>query len=93
MKKSAEFLKNTLIIIIILGLCFLLCLALKYFFNDSAFISAIFVLGVYLVAVLTPGYIYGIMSALLSVLAVNFAFDFPFFAPGNGYFPFCSASQ
>ena len=80
MKKSVEILKNTLITLAILCLCFLLCLILQYIFNDSALISAIFVLGVYLVSVLTPGYIYGISSALISVLMVNFAFDFPFFA-------------
>lgn len=80
MKKSTEVLKNTLITSAILCLCFLLCLVLKYIFNDSVLISAIFVLGVYLVSVLTDGYIYGIASALLSVLAVNFAFHFPFFA-------------
>lgn len=80
MKKSVEILKNTLITLAILCLCFLLCLVLKYIFNDSALISAIFVLAVYIVSVLTPGYIYGISSALISVLMVNFAFDFPFFA-------------
>ena len=80
MKKSVEILKNTLITLAILCLCFLMCLVLKYIFNDSALISAIFVLGVYVVSVLTPGYIYGISSALISVLMVNFAFDFPFFA-------------
>ena len=80
MKKSFEILKNTLITLAILCLCFLLCLVLKYIFNDSALISAIFVLGVYFTCVLTPGYTYGITSALLSVLMVNFAFEFPFFA-------------
>ena len=80
MKKSVGILKNTLITLAILCLCFLLCLVLKYIFNDSALISAIFVLAVYIVSVLTPGYIYGISSALISVLMVNFAFDFPFFA-------------
>ena len=77
MKKSTEIIKNILITLAILCLCFLLCLVLKYIFNGSALISAIFVLGVYLVSILTPGYIYGISSALLSVLMVNFAFEFP----------------
>ncbi len=78
MKNPIKILKNMLITLAILCLCFMLCLILKYIFNDSALISAIFVLGVYLVSVLTTGYIYGIASALISVLAVNFAFDFPF---------------
>ena len=80
MKKSHEILKNSLITLAILCSCLILSMVLKYIFEDSALISAIFVLGVYLVSVLTKGYSYGIISALLSVLAVNFAFDFPFFA-------------
>ena len=80
MKKSVEILKNTLITLAILCLCFLMCLVLKYIFNDSALISAIFVLGVYLVSVITPGYLYGILYASLSDLVVNFAFAFPYFA-------------
>ena len=80
MKKQFEILKNIIITFAILCLCLLLCLGIKYIFNNSALISAVFVLGVYLVSVTTSGYIYGITSALLSVLAVNFAFDFPFYA-------------
>lgn len=80
MKKYTELIKNILISALILALCLILCLALKYIFKDTALISAIFVLGVYLVSVMTPGYYYGIISALISVLAVNFAFDSPFFA-------------
>lgn len=80
MKKPTEILKNILITLVIISICFLLCLAIKYIFDNSAFIHAIFALGVYLVSVLTSGYIYAISSALLSVLAVNFAFEFPFFA-------------
>ncbi len=79
MKKSIGIMKNTLITLAILCSCFILCLILKYIFKDSALIYAIFVLGVYLVSVLTPGYIYGIGYALLSVLVVNFAFAFPYF--------------
>ena len=79
MKKSKEIIKNTMIAVLILCLCFLLCLVIKYIFNNSALISAVFVLGVYLISVTTPGYIYGVSSALLCVMAVNFAFDFPFF--------------
>lgn len=79
MKKPIRILNNTLITLAILVLCFLLCLILKYVFHNTALISAIFVLGVYLISILTPGYIYGVSSALLCVLAVNFAFNFPFY--------------
>lgn len=79
MKKIFENLKYISIALAILCLCFGLCFVLQHIFKDNAFTSAIFVLGVFLISVITPGYIYGVTSALISVLAVNFAFDFPFF--------------
>lgn len=63
----------------ILILCFFLCLAVQYIFMESSLIPALFVLGVFLISVSTEGYIYGIISSLISMLAVNFAFAFPYF--------------
>ena len=79
MKKSHMILKYTLITGAILCLCFALCLTIHYIYEASTLIPAIFVLGVFLTSVITQGYIYGIAAALISVLAVNFAFTFPFF--------------
>ena len=42
-------------------------------------IPSVFVLAVFLISLLTDGYLYGIAAALFSMLAVNFAFTFPFF--------------
>lgn len=80
MKKSPEILTDILITGAILCACFVLCLIVQYIYADNALIPAIFVLGVFLTSVITSGYIYGIIAALVSVLAVNFAFTFPFFA-------------
>ncbi len=80
MKKSSLILKNTLLTGAILCMCFVLCLIIQYIYADNALIPAIFVLGVFLTSVITTGYIYGIIAALVSVLAVNFAFTFPLFA-------------
>ena len=40
---------------------------------------AVSIFGVFLTSVITPGYLYGVAAAILSVLEVNFAFTFPFF--------------
>lgn len=80
MKKSHAILKDILITGAILCVCFVLCLIIQHIFNDNALVSGIFVLGVFLTSVITSGYIYGIVAALVSVLAVNFAFTFPLFA-------------
>ena len=88
MKKTYSLLKNSIITFVILLLCFALCLVMQEKFNNVTLIPAIFVLGVFLTSVLTNGYVFGIVSALVSVIAVNFAFTFPFFEidftiPGN----------
>ena len=80
MKKINQWIKDILISGVILFLCFSLCLYLRYIFKDNSLISAIFVLGVFLISVMTSGYICGIVSSLLCVLIVNFAFTFPFFS-------------
>lgn len=79
MKKSSIILRDIVITAAILCICFLLCLMIQNIFKTEALIPAIFVLGAFLTSVLTEGYLYGIISALVSVLAVNFAFTFPFF--------------
>ena len=43
-------------------------------------ITTVFVFGVFVISVVTDGYFYGILSAFISVIAVNFAFTFPFFS-------------
>lgn len=79
--KIKNIVKYSLISILILSLCFFMCLILQYKFQkDNALIPSIFVLGAFLTSIVTDGYIYGVMVALTSVLAVNFAFTFPFFA-------------
>ncbi len=79
MKKIPTNLKDFFIMAIILCLCFGLCLDIHRAFETSALIPAIFVLGVFLISVLTEKYIWGIISSIISVVAVNFAFTFPYF--------------
>lgn len=79
MKKSSMILRDIVITAAILCICFLLCLMIQNIFRTEALIPAIFVLGAFLTSALTEGYLYGIISALVGVLAVNFAFTFPFF--------------
>ncbi len=74
-----KVIKETLITSAILIICFALCLAVQHIFEGSTLIPTLFILGVFLVSVITEGYVYGIVSSLISVLAVNFAFAFPYF--------------
>lgn len=74
-KKSQDYLKMILILILAFGLC----LIGQEIFGGQHWTPVIFTLSVYLVALVTQGYVYGVAASLLSVLAVNFAFTFPYF--------------
>ena len=54
---------------------FVLNLLLQQWFHTQTLIPMIFVLGVFLISWRTQGYFWGIASSLVSVLAVNWAFD------------------
>lgn len=72
-------LHNILIMFSLLVVCFMLCLFVHRILQNESLIAAIFVLGTFSISMLTDGYLYGILSALMGVLAVNFAFTFPYF--------------
>jgi len=56
---------------------FILVLVLQRFFAVARLIPMLFVLGVFIVALNTKGYFWGVAASLL---AVNYAFMFPYYA-------------
>ena len=76
MKKQ---IKDLLLTAGILAACFLCSLATNRISQTPMLIPMFFVLGVFLISVLTSGYRWGVAASLISVLAVNFAFTFPYF--------------
>lgn len=57
-----------------------LCLLLRQLDpnNDTSYVAVIFLLEVFLTAFLTDGYVFGVLAAILSVLAVDYAFTAPY---------------
>ena len=81
MKKDLRHhIKNSILTFSILGITFAFSLVLQNFLSAHEHVTTVFVFAVFLVSVLTDGYLYGIITAFLGVIAVNFAFTFPFFA-------------
>lgn len=78
MKTAAKILKNMAILVVIL-LAGFLCLHIQEIFENNELIPTIFALCVFLIAVFTDGYFYGVLASVCSVLAVNYAFTFPYF--------------
>ena len=80
MPEKKNMAADGLFTLIILISAFLVNLILKSQFNTRTMIPMIFVLGVFLVSWRTQGYFWGIASSLISVLAVNWAFTYPYWA-------------
>ena len=63
----------------ILVVSFLFSLISRSVFHTDALGPMVFVLGVFLVSVITSGYRWGVAASLIGTLAINFAFTFPYF--------------
>ena len=76
---TAKYIKNAIITFSVLSLFFAISLLIQYALGAPELVPAMFVVAVCIVSLLTEGYLYGIASALASVLAVNYAFTLPYF--------------
>lgn len=80
MNKIWPYIKDGMITIIILCISFLISLLFQNVFEVQEHITTIFVFAVFLISLLTQGYVYGIVAAFMGMIAVNYAFTFPYFA-------------
>ena len=73
-KKIKDILLTLLIIIIAFSISILL-----QRFDVWEQISTLFAFAVFLISLITDGYVYGIVSTVVSVLIINYAFTYPYF--------------
>ena len=79
LRKKPAVADGVFTIFILLGI-FALNLVLQTRFQTQTMTPMLFVLGVFLVSWRTQGYFWGVASSLISVLAVNWAFTYPYWA-------------
>ena len=80
MESRKRILSDGLFTLVTVTAVFLLNLYLVNRFNTKTMTPMVFVLGVFLVSWRTQGYLFGIAASLVSVLAVNWAFTYPYWA-------------
>ena len=80
MANKKHILTDSLFTVAMLIAVFLLNLFLVRQFDTKTMTPMIFVLGVFLISWQTQGYGFGIVSSLISVLAMNWAFTYPYWA-------------
>ena len=80
MKQRKPRIRDVVITLGILALCFGVSLLLQDVFDIPEQVTTSFAFAVFLVSLLTDGYTYGLIAAFASVLLVNYAFTFPYFS-------------
>ena len=73
-------LRDSLLLLFILGAAFGISIILQNLLVVRELTATIFVFAVFLISMLTDGYLYGVGATLIAVLGINFAFTFPYFA-------------
>lgn len=79
MKKLEKITIKTVFTAMVLIVSFAISLFIVEMTEMYSVVPAFFTLAVFIIALVTRSYIYGIVSSLISVLALNFAFTFPYF--------------
>ena len=79
MKKGKSWIKNLFFVCIVLVLTYFLSYYIQFEFETDSLVPTVFVLGVFFIALRTEGYFWGIVSSLVGVMLVNFAFTAPYF--------------
>jgi len=80
-KGKATHFRDGLLTLFIVSSMFVLSYFLdEWFLLADRLTPMLFVLGVFVVSLKTQGYFFGVTASLLSVLAVNYAFTFPYYA-------------
>ena len=78
--KSKKLLRDIAITLIILCLTFGISVVLQEILSIGEHITTVFVFAVFIISLCTEGYFFGIFSAFVSMIAINFAFTFPYLA-------------
>ena len=78
--KNKRLLRDSALLRSSLGAAFGISIILQNLLTVRELTATVFVFAVFLISMLTDGYLYGICATLISVLGINFAFTFPYFA-------------
>ena len=78
--KAIYFIKDVLVTVILFAVTAMLCLFLRSLdpHNDTSYVAVIFFMDVFLTALFTEGYFFGIIAAVAGVLAVDYVFTLPY---------------
>ena len=75
-----KHIKHALFSLAVLAIAFLISIFLQDIFHISEHITTVFTFAIFIISLRSSSYIYGIVSALIGVFAINYAFTYPYFS-------------
>ena len=78
--QKKQHLRDSLLTLCVLLAAFAVCFVLKDILIVDDLIATVFIFGVFLVSLLSEGYLYGMIAAVVSMLVMNYAFVTPYFS-------------
>lgn len=78
MKNRKRVVQDVLFVVSVLSIFFWASFVVQSVVKTETLIPALFTLAVFLISYYTEGYVYGIAASLVCMLAVNFAYTFPY---------------
>ena len=79
-QSRGQLLRDAGITFCILAIAAAVCTVLTHMGDSDSAVPMVFVLAVLLVARLTDGFIFSLVATIVSVISVNYAFTYPYFA-------------
>lgn len=79
MNKITFHIKNIFITVTLLCAAFTISILLQNTLEIGEHVTTTFAFSVFLISILTQGYVYGIVAAFIGTIAINYAFTFPYF--------------
>lgn len=78
-KKTKELIKDAALMLLILSAAFFISMLLQNALEIDEHVTTLFAFAVFIISLLTNGFLYGIIATAASVIIINFAFTYPYF--------------
>lgn len=79
MKKPKQILRDLAVTSLILSIAFCISMVLAWLLRIDEHVSTVYVFAVFLISLMTEGYLWGILSAMIGTFLVDYAFTVPYF--------------
>ena len=78
-KKTRSYIRDWILTAVIMAVCFGISFLLRDVLDIDEHITTLFAFAVFITSLVTDGFVYGIVATVTGVIAINYAFTYPYF--------------